>query len=314
MEGKPLTGRPTRRALLRLVCTAFGAGMALPVDARYIEPYALEITRHEVPLPDLPPALDGLRLVHLTDLHQGPVTPREVIADALRATKALRPDAVMITGDFVHRHWGDACPLARLLAGLAPPLGVWGCLGNHDYSSASRITSALASGGVRMLRNAAAPLAPGLWVAGIEDTLRGRPDAGAAMAPVPRGAAAVFLTHNPVGVFACDRYPWLVLAGHTHGGQIRIPGVPPRFPPGMDGFPYIAGWGVFDRARLYISRGVGMGGVPFRFRCRPELACITLRRGDGPPRAAGGLASRALDGGIRLARRCEKMARRAGGA
>ena len=297
--------RMDRRTLLRSLLALAGTGAATSAQARWVEPYHLDVSRHDVFLPDLPPALNGLRVAHLTDLHRGPITPDGVIGRALAAARDLKPDAVVLTGDFVHAHHRDAAPLGRLIAasGLRPRLGLWGCLGNHDYgSSADEVARALAErANVRMLRNDAAELAPGLFVAGIEDTVRGRPDAARAVAPVRPDAAAIFLTHNPVGVFAVDERPWLVLAGHTHGGQVRIPGTPPRFPVGMEGFPYIAGWGVFDRARLYINRGVGMGTLPLRLNCRPEVALFTLRRGDVLPGRDPGVA-------VRVFRRARRVA------
>ena len=309
----------SRRTFLRLLGGTLAVGVGLPAEARYIEPYALDVTRHTVPLPGLPPELDGLTVAHLTDLHRGLVTPDAVLADAVVATNALRPDVVVLTGDFVQAHFRDAAPLARMLADLRPRLGMWGCLGNHDYfTDSNKVTSALAAGGVRMLRNAAGEIAPGLWAVGIEDTLRGKPDASAAMATVPADAAALFLTHNPVGVFACHDRPWLALAGHTHGGQICVPFLPTPRPPGMPGFPLLAGWGVFDQARLYVNRGVGMGMLPMRFRCRPEVALFTLRCGEGLPGPDPGLATRAFHTARRVAGGArdgaKKVARHAGDA
>lgn len=299
--------RLSRRAFVRGLLALAGTGAAVPAQARWIEPYRLDITRHDVFLPDLPPEQNGLRVAHLTDLHRGPVTPDDVLVHALAATAALAPDALVLTGDFVHGHHRDAAPLARMImeAGLTPPLGIWGCLGNHDYSSsADEVTRALAEiAGVRMLRNEAAPLAPGLWIAGIEDLMRGRPDPARAALPIPPSAATIYLTHNPVGVWGVDERPWLVLSGHTHGGQIRLPGMAPRFPPGMEGFPLIAGWGVFDRARLYVNRGVGMGALPLRLNCRPEIALFTLHPGDAPPASTPGFADRALNKAVRGAHR-----------
>lgn len=297
----------TRRLFLRLCGAALGVGIALPADARLIEPYALETTRHEVFLPDLPPELDGLTVTHLTDLHRGPITPDAVIESAVRITAALAPDLVVLTGDFVARSPADAAQLGKMLLPLRPRLGVWGCLGNHDYyRGPDAVADALveASGGsVRLLRNASHELADGLWIAGIEDTLRGRPDTPRAVAEIPDDAAAIFLTHNPVGVWGITDRPWLALAGHTHGGQVLVPGLPTPMPPGMDGFPLTAGWGVFDQARLYVSRGVGMGMAPIRFRCRPEVAFHVLRRGSHAPRTLPGLSGRALRKAVRLARR-----------
>ncbi len=265
----------------------------------------MQVTRHTVFLPDLPTALDGTTLAHLTDLHRGSVTPDGVIAQAVALAQAARPDLVVLTGDFVEASASDAHPLAKLLAPLADaPLGVWGCLGNHDYGDADAVTQMLADGAnVKMLRNASDKLAPGLWIAGIEDTLHGKPDAQAALANIPANEAALFLTHNPVGVWNVSARSYLALAGHTHGGQIVVPGLPIPVAPGMDGFPLLAGWGTFDKTRLYVSRGVGMGGFPLRFRCRPEVALMTLRRGKGQPVTAPALGERAARKAMRTARR-----------
>jgi predicted MPP superfamily phosphohydrolase len=153
-----------------------------------------------------------------------------------------------------------------------------------------------------MLRNTNHRIAPGLWIAGIEDTVRGNPDTAKALSGIPENAATIFLTHNPVGVWSCSDKPHLVLSGHTHGGQILIPGMTPRLPPGMAGFPLVAGWGLFDQARLYVSRGVGMSMLPLRLRCRPEVAHFTLRRGDLPPYSLPTAAGRVVGKAERVLR------------
>ncbi len=294
----PLSPRclATRRLFLRLSGMVLGVGAATAVDARYIEPNAIEVTRHTVFLPNLPPELEGTTVAHLTDLHRGTHTPDATIAQAVGAASALKPDLVVLTGDFVDHDPIDALPLVEMFKIFAPRLGVWGCLGNHDYhGNAETVVSYLtAHQSVRMLRNESHEVAPGLWIAGIEDTFRGKPDVPKAFADVPKDAAAIFLTHNPIGVWSCTDKPHLVLSGHTHGGQIRIPGMTPRLPPGMDGFPLVAGWGMFDQARLYVSRGVGMSMLPLRLRCRSEVAFFTLRRGDMPPQTVPTTAGRAV--------------------
>ena len=102
-------------------------------------------------------------------------------------------------------------------------------------------------------------------------------DVQRALAPLPLDAGFLFLTHNPVGVAMVQHRDCIALAGHTHGGQLRFPGVPPHFPPGMEGFPQIDGWGCYGKARLYISRGIGCTAYPLRVNCPPELTLLTLR-------------------------------------
>jgi predicted MPP superfamily phosphohydrolase len=294
----------TRRVFLRLTGTVLGVGAAAAVDARYVEPNAVEVTHHAVFLPELPLELEGTTIAQLTDLHRGHNTPDATIRQAVAAAVALDPDLVVLTGDFVDHDPKDAVPLQEMLKPLHPRLGVWGCLGNHDYhGSAEKVVDYLtADGTVRMLRNENHLLVPGLWIAGIEDLVSGRPDTGKALSGIPGDAATVFLTHNPVGVWSCSDKPHLVLSGHTHGGQICVPGMTPRLPPGMAGFPLVAGWGLFDKARLYVSRGVGMSMLPLRLRCRPEVAFFTLRRGDIPPYALPTAAGRAAGKAERLLR------------
>jgi predicted MPP superfamily phosphohydrolase len=294
----------TRRLFLRLTGTVLGVGAATVVEARYIEPNAVEVTHHNVFLPDLPAELDGTTVAQLTDLHRGHNTPDATIHQAIEATVALDPDLIVLTGDFVDHDPKDAIALQEMLKPLTARLGVWGCLGNHDYhGDAEKVVDHLtAEGRVRMLRNASHQIAPGLWIAGIEDMVRGFPNPHKALSGIPDSAAAIFLTHNPVGVWSCADKPHLVLSGHTHGGQIRIPGMTPRLPPGMTGFPLVAGWGLFDRARLYVSRGVGMSMFPLRLRCRPEVACFTLHRGNLPPYSLPTAAGRAVGKAERVLR------------
>lgn len=287
-----------RRRFLRRLGITLGIGAGAYTDARYIEPYHIEVSRHTAFLPELPLALDGMVIAQLTDIHYGPVTPTKTIRDAVEIVAREKPQLVALTGDFVHGSVEQAVRLAPLLKPLeSAPFGVVATLGNHDYPkySGEGVARALRGAGIPVLRNESRPVAPGLTVAGIEDTLRGHPDAERALARVPERDACVFLTHNPTGVWGATRRSCLALAGHTHGGQVRLPGLPAHRPPGMAGFPLVEGWGTFDRAQLFISRGVGLGGVPFRFFCPPEVALITLKRGNSSPQKVPSLVGRGLN-------------------
>lgn len=268
-------GLLTRRRLIRLGATA----IAVPTAAALAEPYNLQVTNHEVKMPHLPTAFDGLRVAHLTDLHRGALTPDHTILEAVRRTQQLQPDLVVLTGDFVHGHDRDAEPLARMLALLTPRLGLWACLGNHDYgTSAEKVTDALERHAkVRVLRNEAQEVLPGFWVAGVEDRFKGFPTVMPFASRVPENAACLFLVHQPPGIDLVEDRPWVALSGHTHGGQIRVGKRALHLPGGMEGFPLYQGWGDFGKARLFVSRGIGNTGFPMRFSCTPELAIHHLR-------------------------------------
>lgn len=267
-----------RRAFLRSVTGVIGIGLA---DAVY-EPHSLDVTSHEITLSQMPRALDGFRIALLTDLHRGPLTPDGVIQDAVDAALGFRPDAVALTGDFIRASAADVEPCARLLAPLAG-IAAFACLGNHDYTdpdSPGRLGRELDRHvGAAILRNASREVAPGLFFAGIEDTIKGRPNHRAALADVPPDAGLIFLTHNPTGVLGVRSRPSIALSGHTHGGQVRVPGRALWLPPGMAGFPIYEGWGRFGESDLYISRGVGQTAFGVRLCCPPEVSLITLRAG-----------------------------------
>lgn len=276
-EPQPLTRREaTRRVFLKL-CVG---GAAATLAEGLAEPFALQNTHHELTLPGLPKGLDGLRVAHLTDPHRGSLTPDTVIQEAIAQTIAWKPDLVVLTGDYVRWDPADAQVFARMLAPLhaRARLGMVGVLGNHDYQHPDRVARALTEqAGVTMLRNASQELPSGLFVAGIEDTWMGMPDPERALRDLPADAPLLYLTHNPIGVRFVTERPCLALAGHTHGGQFRLPGVAPHFPPGMEGFSQIDGWGTYGQARLYISRGVGCTAYPVRINCPPEVSFFTLR-------------------------------------
>ncbi|WP_309711172.1 metallophosphoesterase [Armatimonas sp.] len=269
----------TRRAATRQVFLRLCAGVAAVTLAEGLaEPFLIEARTFDAVLPNLPPALEGLKVVQLTDPHRGNLTPDSVIEAAVRQAAAWKPDLVVLTGDYVRWDAADTLPFAKLLAMLSPRLGIIGVLGNHDYQNPDWVSSLLTEhAGVTMLRNANLELAPGLWVSGIEDTIKGMPNTDLALKDIPEGDALLFLTHNPVGVRYVTGRPCIALSGHTHGGQVRVPGLPPHYPPGMQGFAQIDGWGTYDKAQLYVSRGIGCTGYPIRLNCPPEVTLFTLR-------------------------------------
>lgn len=251
-------------------------GAALWAWAKYVEPSWIETTRHRVALP----IERAVKLAHLTDVHTIGLWRKEVKLLAL--LDEARPDVVVMTGDTLHQG-GTFEECRPLLERLKAPLGVYMVAGNWETACRDRLPrgmnlrSFLASCGVTLLQNEARELVPGLWLVGLDDFVWGVPDLDRATRGIPDGAARVALIHEP-GFFdepANGRYD-LLLAGHTHGGQVRIPFLPPLYlPQGCSH--YLAGW--YEQpggARLYVSRGIGMSGAKYRFLCRPELALLDL--------------------------------------
>lgn len=267
--------------------------------------YRIEITEFDVEMPGLPAALDGLRLAHITDLHVGWfVTPADVSRMAALVA-GLNPDLIVLTGDLVFHHESQKM-LERALepiAAINARYGAYATLGNHDYWDGVRtVERALSATGIRLLRNQAVEAAPALWVAGVEDLLAGDVDTRAALSAVPDGAPAILLSHNPNILPQVANRPLLVLAGHSHGGQVILPGQSfedDRGPnlyarlmtafetvgflrrggnrAGLGTWRYVNGWYSEGQARMYVGRGLGMVRPPVRINCPAELTLIRLK-------------------------------------
>ena len=224
-----------------------------------------------------------MRIAQLTDLHVGPMIGLDYVRRAVGLVQLAQPDITVFTGDLVTRADAASDELADLLAELPPKDERFAVLGNHDYWSDPRaVYSTLSRAGFGVLMNRATVLNRGgqcLCIAGVDDLWGGRPDGQAALAYVEPGTPCVMLCHNPD--YAEDLPSGgrvdLMLCGHTHGGQFKIPFGPRPILP-IDNPKYAAGLAQGPRCQVYTSVGLGMIGVPFRFNCRPELTLITLRR------------------------------------
>jgi len=280
-----------------LAAAAVGYGVLLA-------PRRFEVSEHRVPLRFLPPALSGLRVVHLTDLHVGPFFGRTALKRVVTLANACRPDVVVLTGDFVNfRSLRFLAGATAELSELRARLGVFACLGNHDHwEGVEAVCAALREAGVTVLVNESVELAAGLWLAGVDDRMSGEADPQKTVHGVPTGAAVVLLSHNPTILPEVAGHPWLVLSGHTHGGQVALPLVGARHTPTLPGWRWVvqqyegvgvrvhggrsdaiathrypAGWYRDGQAALYVSRGIGLNQTwPFRLNCPPEIACLAL--------------------------------------
>lgn len=249
------------------------------------EPQWVQITRHELVLPNLPSAFDGLRVAHLTDFHIEFGNMEERLSKVCQLATAQGADIICLTGDYIsHLDTWQEEPLYQGLRHLKASLGVFAVMGNHDYwADINQPRNALQRAGVRELRNEVVTLQRGtqqFHVCGVEDLLVGAGDIRPVRAALPIGGCAMMLAHEPDyldEVAAEGRFDFM-LAGHSHGGQVCLPLLGPLvLPPG--GRKYPAGHYQVGGTQLYTNRGIGVVGLSIRFFCRPELALFTLKSG-----------------------------------
>lgn len=235
----------------------------------------------ELAIRHLPSVFDGFGILHLTDLHIKEIGNRE--RAALRIASHNKPDAIVITGDFVDRKQDrDVC--LEFVSQLSAPCGVWGVGGNWDHYTQRPyrdFSNALCRAGVQMLDNAGTRLerhGSHIELAGVNDPHTGQDDLRRALGASPEHRACVLLAHSPDIIGQLAHCPVdVVLAGHTHGGQICLPGRRPLWVPSRHGRRYAAGLFKEGRVRMLVNRGVGMSTFPLRVFCPPEVVLVTLR-------------------------------------
>lgn len=238
-----------------------------------------------IPVRDLPPALEGFTIVQLTDMHLKPFTQLEHIKRAVARTNLLKPDLVVLTGDYVWHDEEDILDLVPALAGLNARHGIFAVLGNHDLKTdAGLITATFARYGIRVLCNEGLDLQIGhdhLHLAGIDDGWLGKPDIVRTLDKHRADKPVVLLAHEPdmIDWYAHDERISLQLSGHTHGGQVQVKPGKPFVRPYL-GKKYVQGLYRVNQSWVYTSRGLGTTGVPLRRNCAPEITHITLVAGE----------------------------------
>ncbi len=278
-----LSRRAVFRWLARTVAVTAVGALGGTFYATRLEPRWVQITRLALVIPRLPAAFDGLRVVQLSDLHCG-LVPLDYLQATLRTAQNLHPDVWVLTGDYVVDNAASLLALAPALAGLRAPHGVWAVLGNHDYwSDVQVVRQGLAQGGVSLLLNQGVMLTQGtanLYLAGVDDGWSGQPNLGAALAACPPDVPAVVLWHEPdlADETARDPRAVLQLSGHSHGGQVRLPGLGALALPRL-GRKYDMGLYQVGGMWHYTNRGLGYVWPPVRFNCPPEITELTLRVG-----------------------------------
>jgi hypothetical protein len=276
---------PVSGTTFRALGSAAVGSVVLAVAYGYVRGHRrLRVTSIVVPLPDLPNALAGLRLVHVSDLHLGPMADRSALREALDRVAALDPDVVCVTGDLVDSPAADLDSWMPELSRLGARHGVFTILGNHDvYVGAERIEAAVRRWtGWHLLRDEVGTVEIGgsrLHLLGLEHRPEPRVADGipGLLARVPHGEPAILLAHHPI-VFpaAAAAGIRLVLAGHTHGGQLAVPGLPRLNAARLLITRYDRGCFTRDGALMHVSRGLGVSGQRVRVGVPREITVVTL--------------------------------------
>jgi predicted MPP superfamily phosphohydrolase len=259
-----------------------------------LEPLWIEVTRPVIHVRKLHPALEGFRIALLTDFHAGEGTPLWLIRRACRLAMREAPDLVALTGDFAADDAESFAPVLDALAGLRAPHGVWAVPGNHDYTvGIDRFHTALRQRPhIGNLTNRAEMRRVGearLCIAGVDDFTQGRPTLSPLPPPEERDFT-LLLAHDPDQAERARRPSDavdLVVSGHTHGGQVRLPGVGAIRNPSQHDDLYEEGLRRRPWTQVYTSRGVGTVHLPIRLLCRPEVAVLRLTGAPRPGRAGG---------------------------
>ncbi len=263
------TDLTSRRELLT---AAVGTALLGPVYSWYVEPRWVQGTHQRVVMPGL---TAPLKVVHLTDIHASDAVPLRFVRKIVERVNRAAPDVVVVTGDLVTEDTTYISGIAEELGRLRARLGTYLILGNHDYwTDGARISRELDRHGVNHLRNANVVL-DGLRLVGIDDHWTGNDDLDRAMAGVGTDEPSLLLMHSPDLIYqASDAKIGLALCGHTHGGQVRLPGYGAITVPSAYGFEQ--GWYVVEGSRMYVNRGLGTLPIRARFNCRPEVLHLEL--------------------------------------
>lgn len=277
----------TRRQFVLGSTAAIASAAGLGAYAWYVEPHWLEVVRRPLPVSGLPDGLVGRVLVHITDVHVGPSVSDGYVLDAFRVLARLDPAIVVVTGDFTSWDPHVIDQASRVYAEMPHGrLATLGVLGNHDYgigwangAHADALAEALSALGIQVLRNEIAEVG-GVQVVGMDDLWAGRFDPREALRGIEQERAMIALSHNPdtVDLPGWDGFEGWILAGHTHGGQCRLPLLPPPQLP-VENRRYTSGeFELSEGRRMYIGRGVGHLHIRARFAARPEMTAFKLTR------------------------------------
>lgn len=273
-----------------MVATATAVTMVVAlVSWAFIEPRILLVSRTTVVSPDVPAALDGTRIVFLSDIHSGSLLGEGRVSHVVDRVNALKPDVIILGGDYIGGGGGEKnwLKITKHVKRLRAPLGIVAVAGNHEAGwSAQGIQDEILGGNATVLDNRSVRVGAGggprLRIAGVSDYLTGEPDFEAAASEISRDEYAIVVSHSPDALpdgLAKTRGAFdLALSGHNHGGQVTIFGLWAPATPSKHGSKYLRGWFTIEGVPSLVSRGVGVYILPIRFFAPPEIHVLTLRR------------------------------------
>ncbi|MBK9214757.1 MAG: metallophosphoesterase [Chloracidobacterium sp.] len=265
----------TSEAPIRTLAGTWSKRARLALD----EANSLSLEHVEIFLKRLPSKLDGLRVLHLSDTHHSPFTEIKHIERAVRVANRLRPDLVVLTGDYVSHERQYIAPVAAVLGKLTSRYGTYACLGNHDHwTDANLVTDLFRGEDINVLINQGQRFearGSSFWLCGVDDYMVGKTDLPAALRGSFPDEMKLLLAHNPIIFREASRLRVdLTLSGHTHGGQIKVRNNENRVRRTRR---LKAGLHSRHSSQIYITRGIGTVVVPLRYQCPPEISLLELR-------------------------------------
>lgn len=243
------------------------------------EANSLSLERVEITLPRLPKKLDGLKIIHLSDIHHSPFTNLQHIERAVKIANRLKPDMFILTGDYVSHENKYIAPVAKTLGSLTSKYGTYACLGNHDHwTDPALVVRKFQDAGIRMLVNEGFRFearGASFWLGGVDDHMVGKTDLATTLKGSFPDEMKLLLAHNPIIFRQATRFGVdLTLSGHTHGGQIKVRDPEKRLLPKRK---LSSGLHRRKDSQIYITRGIGTVVLPIRYQCPPEISFLELR-------------------------------------
>jgi uncharacterized protein len=271
-----------RRIFLRFVSYAVATALTGSYSV-FIERNIVLVNRYKIPIANLPHSFHGFTIAHLTDLHLGLLVSADFLKKVVTKTNALRPDAIVCTGDYVHARntTVEIDQVWPILMQLQARHGVFSVLGNHDYSADKERSLYWLERSGQNLRHQCKAVDQGkerLVLGGAGDLWEDQLKIDTAFADSDENDCRILLSHNPDSVDTPFNTPVaLTMSGHTHGGQVRLPFYGPPLLP-VQNKRYSSGLIDTPKTKLFISRGIGWAIYPVRFNCYPEIAVFELVR------------------------------------